>query len=66
MKIAQMREFIANEYPGQTWKEKVKRMPPNQVIAIYHSIQQRAAKKALQTPQVRDQEGYQFTIWDYI
>jgi hypothetical protein len=29
------RAFVAGLYPSQGWKEKVKKMPDRQVIAIY-------------------------------
>lgn len=43
MTINQMRLFILKEYPnaGMSFREKVTRMKPAQVIAIYKSIQER-------------------------
>ena len=38
MKIATMRNEISKVYPGAVWAKKVKRMPDNQVIAVYHSF----------------------------
>lgn len=29
------RAFVADLYPGQGWKKKVRQMPESQVIAIY-------------------------------
>lgn len=33
--IEQKRAFVADLYPGPGWKQKVKKMPDSQVIAIY-------------------------------
>ncbi|MBR6289204.1 MAG: hypothetical protein IKR19_07715 [Acholeplasmatales bacterium] len=41
MTIDEMRFLISQEYNTVTWKEKVKRMPDNQVVAIYYSFQNR-------------------------
>lgn len=38
MKVEQMRSEIAKIYEGVKWKNKVKEMPDNQVIAVYHSF----------------------------
>lgn len=38
MKVEQMRNEIAKVYEGVKWKNKVKEMPDNQVIAVYHSF----------------------------
>ena len=40
-----MRLHVINEYPGDSWREKVLKMPDNQVIAIYNNILRRKAKK---------------------
>ena len=46
MKIENMRKFIGEKYPSQSWKSRVARMAPNQVIAIYHSLKNREEKHA--------------------
>lgn len=33
-----MRSFIGKAYPGDGWLSKVKRMPDNQIIAIYYNL----------------------------
>ena len=38
MNINQMRSFIIKAYPGDGWLSKVKRMPDNQIMAIYYNI----------------------------
>lgn len=35
--IDKKRQFVADLYPGEGWKKKVKRMPDSQIIAIYMS-----------------------------
>ena len=66
MGIDAMRSYILNRYPG--WN-KIYVMPPDQVIAIYHSIVEREskkhdAKKARRIP--KETPGYQFTIFDFM
>lgn len=41
MEIWQMREIIKEVYTTYTWKQKVKKMPPKQVVAVYMSFQKR-------------------------
>lgn len=38
MNIHEMRDFISKAYPGQKWKNRVKNMGENQIIAIYYSM----------------------------
>ena len=38
MNIATMRCAVADAYPRRTWKEKVKNMSDEQVLAIYKSM----------------------------
>lgn len=35
MSDAQKREFVANLYPGPSWKKRVSKMSDAQVVAIY-------------------------------
>lgn len=39
MSIEQMRTSISNVYDSLRWKNRVKRMADNQVVAIYHSFE---------------------------
>ncbi len=41
MEIWQMREIIREVYTTYTWHQKVKKMPPKQVIAVYMSFKKR-------------------------
>lgn len=34
----QMREKVAQAYPGDKWRQKVNRMPDDQIIAIYYRL----------------------------
>lgn len=38
MTIAQMRELLAQAYPGSDWPYKVKRMKDSQVLAVYNRL----------------------------
>lgn len=33
-----MREMIRDAYPGPAWKDRVSRMPDDQVIAVYYNF----------------------------
>ena len=39
MNVETMRREIAKAYTGDAWKRKVKNMPENQVVAVYHNFQ---------------------------
>lgn len=41
MEIWQMRQIIQNVYTTYSWKIKVCKMPPQQVIAVYMSFKKR-------------------------
>lgn len=38
MNIVQMRNEVSTAYLGKAWKDKVKKMSDNQVIAIYYKL----------------------------
>ncbi len=38
MTIEQMRDWVTSAYPGDYWKNKVKKMPDKKIIALYHSL----------------------------
>lgn len=38
MSVREMRAAISKAYESATWRDKVKTMPDNQVIAIYYSM----------------------------
>jgi hypothetical protein len=35
MSVEQMRKAVEEAYPGEKWKNKVKHMSDNQVLAVY-------------------------------
>ena len=39
MTTAEMREKLADRFPGPRWKEKVNHMRDNQVVAIYKNLE---------------------------
>lgn len=41
-----MRQEVTAMYPGDKWKRRVKKMPDDQVTAIYLKHQQKAAEAA--------------------
>lgn len=43
--IYQMRNDLYSRYKGKRWKNKVKNMSDNQVIAIWYSMKEREQKK---------------------
>jgi len=38
MTISNMRDWVISAYPGDKWKEKVKKMPDDQIIPIYYRL----------------------------
>ena len=45
--IEEMRLQLIFYYPGSRWKQKVQKMGANQVIAVWHSYQERKKNKKL-------------------
>lgn len=39
--VEQMRERVQEEYQGKAWRDKVTKMPDNQVIRLYYSFNER-------------------------
>ena len=64
-----VRMAVAAMYDAPAWKERVSRMPDNQVYAIYRSNQRRSQKSGLpetnNTPNPNTLSSYrQLTLWD--
>lgn len=38
MNVETMRREIEKIYPGPSWKKRVREMPENQVVAVYHNF----------------------------
>lgn len=63
MNVDQMRTEISKVYDSWNWRERVKRMPVNQVKAIYFKmLQDGTLAKAAEH---RRSAGTQMTIFDY-
>ena len=52
MNTETMRREIAKVYTGAKWQRKVKEMPENQVIAVYHNFQKSGKFKQPRKAQV--------------
>ena len=65
MDVSYMRQYIKDAYGrSETWCKKVNRMGDKQVIAIYYSLLNRAAKK--ETPKEEKPESFhQVTLQEY-
>lgn len=57
-----MRLQVINAYPGENWRKKVMKMPVNQLVAIYNSIQRREAKRIKEEAQ----PYHQIDIFEYL
>lgn len=74
MNLHEMRNFISKAYPGQKWKNRVKKMGEGQIIAVYYNLVnrespllQKAAKIGLSEVAVtKDDEYEQLTIFDIL
>ena len=68
--VEQMRERIAKAYGGDIWKDKVKKMPEQQVIAIYLKMLRDnpnlLKKDSSSDNQNKKEEYHQITIFDYV
>ena len=74
MNIHEMRNFISKAYPGQEWKNRVKKMGENQIIAIYYSMINRQNSFAQKVTHIKldktavgkDESYEQLTIFDIL
>ena len=81
MSVEQMRDAIADVYTGWAWKDKVARMPDDQVMAIYFKFQSSGildGSKVLKpngeekkeakcvNPFFQKQVGEQLSLFDYL
>ena len=68
--VEQMREQIAKAYGGDIWQDKVKKMPEQQVIAIYFKMLRDnpnlLKKERSIDNQNKKEEYHQITIFDYV
>lgn len=61
MTTNEIRRRVADLYDGPAWKQRVSRMPDNQVYAIYRS----AEKRKLSTPIKHEPQPHQINIWEW-
>lgn len=54
--VPYMREFIANRYPGERWKDRVANMEPSRVIAIYYRMIEEKPKPEPEPPPLSPSE----------
>lgn len=65
MNINEMRLYVMQAYPGPKWAQRVAKMPNNQVIAVFRSIQNRKSLKKEMGEQSKSDEQYrQMTLWE--
>lgn len=67
LSLQQMRFKIGEAYDSVHWKDRVRRMPANQVAAIYKTMLNRGQFDKKKQPKNHVKEVYrQMTIFDYI
>ena len=73
--VEYMRSAISDVYPSREWRERVDKMPNDQIIAIYHSFletgrfEKGPTKKPKYEPKTNDKDadyGVQLTIYDFL
>jgi hypothetical protein len=45
MNAFEMRDQVKSAYPSKTWKEKVAKMPDDQIVALYYNFIKRGLIK---------------------
>lgn len=55
--IHRKRDFVVSLYPGPRWREKVRKMPDSQVVAIYLREHNKAEKPPKPEPDVKESEA---------
>ena len=73
--MSEMRQYIMAQYPDNfNWHMRVRKMPTNQIVAIFYSMKDRAAKKkakaiaekkALEAKK-NEPQYHQITMWEYM
>lgn len=64
-RVENLRIAVASAYPGDRWKERVKYMPDNQIIAIYNHFVRDGVFEKIRTPKKPSDGCRQLTLWDY-
>lgn len=57
-----MRRFVTEQYKTDSWKQKVERMPENQVMALYYKFQ---GKPKVKMAGVASSEAHQLSFFDF-
>lgn len=66
MEVSYMRQYIKDAYGrNENWCNKVNRMGDKQVIAIYYSLLNRAAKKKESPKEEKPEPFHQVTLQEY-
>ena len=64
MNIDQMRNAISEAYTSWRWKERVKNMAPNQVVAIYKSFQNKGMFDKTKAKRFPGERYHQMNIFE--
>ena len=70
--MSEMRQYIMAQYPDNFhWHNKVRNMRTGQVVAIFYSMKERAAKKkakllAEKKAKKNEPVYHQITMWEYM
>ena len=67
MTTYEMESYVSQLYPTKEWQSKVRRMPIEQIVAIYYSTIERKRKRAeLERQQrINDKYYHQMTLEEY-
>ena len=60
MSIETMKGWVISAYPYPQWKEKVRRMPDDQIIAIYYKLLRQGAFDKPKEKHNVDKESYAY------
>lgn len=64
--VSEMRDIISKVYKGPAWKEKVRSMPDNQVIAVYYSFCEKGKfDKPAKKSELPNKPRERFKVTDY-
>lgn len=67
--IHEMRLYILNKYSGTKWHERVLKMKPNQIVAIYKNVKKREELEKNQVLPIfmsKTEEYHQIDIFEYM
>lgn len=73
--MSEMRQYIMAQYPNDFhWHMRVRKMPTRQIVAIFYSMKDRAAKKKYKAiaekraneAKKNEPQYHQITMWEYM